>query len=226
MKILEINNLNYKNILTNISLSMNKGEILFFIGESGSGKTTLAKCIFGINTDYSGKITINGLDIKNTDIKKLSFIRSFVPQNSKLCIDPKYTVKKTISEAFDIHNIKYSEKDLIKLLNDVSLNEKYLNRNVNSLSGGERQRVLIARSLCLNPKILICDEPSSSLDTDTENELLELFKNLVEKKGLSLIWISHNITLAKKLANKIVVIYKGQIVDENHHYTKKLLNIF
>lgn len=225
MKIIEITNLkkyyslNNKNIkaVDDVSLVVEKSEILSIVGESGSGKTTLGKILSGISSKDFGNILIDNQKIDEYSKKELSKKIQMVYQETKSSLNPKMKIIDIIAEGMDIHKMYKSKKDreekVFKLMELVNLNKEYINKYPDNLSGGQRQRVVIARALAIEPKILVCDEPTSSLDVSVQSQIINLLKDLKEKKQLTIIFITHNLSIAKYLSDKIAVMYLGKIVE-------------
>lgn len=220
-----------------LTLTLYEGETLAIVGESGSGKTTLAKTIMGLTPPTAGDIHLNGVQIteRNQDFYKQI---QLVFQNPKEALSHRLTVCQLIKEPLDIQKIG-SETDrqtaVKKLLTEVELptNDAFLHKYPHQLSGGEAQRVVIARALALNPKILIADEPTSALDASIQAKVIKLLLNLQEGRGLSMLFITHDIALARKISDRLAVMKNGKIVEEGlthliiaaptQQYTQKLL---
>lgn len=225
MKIIEITNLkkyyytNNKNIkaVDDVSLVVERSEILSIVGESGSGKTTLGKILSGISSKDFGNILIDNHKIDEYSKKELSRKIQMIYQETKTSLNPKMKIIDIIAEGMDIHKMYNSKKDreekVFKLMELVNLNKEYINKYPGNLSGGQRQRVVIARALAIEPKILVCDEPTSSLDVSVQSQIINLLKDLKEKKQLTIIFITHNLAIAKYLSDKIAVMYLGKIVE-------------
>jgi microcin C transport system ATP-binding protein len=238
--------INNKNILKDISLSLAKGEIAAIVGESGSGKSILAKQILKIN-DISnltskGKILLNNIDLNNLDEKKLREIRgnkiSMIFQEPMTSLNPVHNIKKQINEIIFLHEKltkNQCEKKIKELLKIVGL--EYLNNRgkiyPHQLSGGERQRVMIAMAIACSPQLIIADEPTTSLDNKNSNNIIKLLKDIAKNQQISVIFISHDINLVKKIADKILVMHNGKIIESGSkkaifespktQYTKDLL---
>ncbi len=230
----------YITALNNVSFNVKQGEILGILGESGSGKSTLARILMGIQKPDSGKAYLLGEDIfsANGD-KRLKVLRDMqmIFQDPFGSLDPRMTVRRILTEPLSIHNI-YPENGvedfLINSLKEVGLSKDSLDKYPSEFSGGQRQRIGICRSLILNPKLIIADEAVSALDVSVQAQILELLINLKEKRGLSLIFISHDVAVVRQISDRIILLYHGNIVEElpadklltdaKHDYTKKLLN--
>jgi len=228
-----------------ISLELKRGEILGIVGESGSGKSTLAKTIIKLYEPDNGSIIFNNIDITKLPEKKLKYLRKdfqIVFQNPYSSLNPRMTVGEIISEPIIIYkkfeNLKLSKNEIkekvINLLEKVGLNKYHLNRYPHEFSGGQRQRISIARALALNPKLLICDEPISSLDVSIQSQILNLLLNIQASENLTYIFISHDLSVVKHFSDRVAVMYLGKIVEiapnmeifDNplHPYTKILLS--
>jgi len=209
------------------------------VGESGCGKTTLAKTILGFYNQDSGTLCFQNKDISNlrANRKVISKNIQIVFQNPYLSFDPRFTIFSTLFEALVQFNPMRKEKAMpiiSEKLNDVGLNEDYFFQYPHQLSGGELQRVSIARALMANPKLVVLDEPTSSLDVTTTIKIVSLLDRLKREFSLSYLFISHNLKLVKKIADFIFVMYDGQIVEYGpktevygnplHPYTKLLLD--
>ena len=239
-KILRIENLELsikgKHILQNISFKILEGETIGIIGQSGSGKTTISRCIIGFYKNYDGKIHYKGKEIKSINRYNLSKEIQLIFQDPYSALNPNIKIIDQIKQPMKVH-FKLSKDELnIKAydyLNKVKLKEDLYYKYPSELSGGERQRVVIARALCLKPKLIICDECVSALDKSIQFSILKLLDNLKKEMKLTYIFISHDLALVKIMSDKIIVLKDGQIVDENatnnlfknpKNYTKKLID--
>lgn len=230
-KIIKILNLNIslqnKKILKDISFYLEKGETVGIIGESGSGKTTLGKSILGLVKKESGEILI-----KTQENKKIQMIF----QNPYSSLDPKMNILKIVTLGMTVNGLyKKREKErAIKLLEMCGLSKDYIYRYPHELSGGEKQRVAIAKTLSTDPEILIADEPTSALDVTIQLKIIDLLNELKKKFNLSIIFISHDLKVIKKISDRIYIIFKGEILEFGNtedifispqtDYTKDLLN--
>ncbi len=198
--------------LDDVSFALEEFQTLGIVGESGSGKTTLAKIILNLIPASSGRIVFDPQKI--TNFRKDVQIIFQNPYNS---LNPKMRIKDTLSEPLLIHNIvsrKQIKTKLIDLLRAVGLDETILNRRPSEFSGGQRQRICIARALATEPKIVVLDEPISSLDLTVQVQMLDLFKELKEKFHLTYIFISHNLAVIKYIADTVIVMQNGRIVEQ------------
>ncbi len=215
-----------KRILNKMSFKLDKGETISVIGESGTGKSTLGFAVLGMigevseNSKVEGKIEIDGFDINKLDKEDLRKLRwkkvSIVMQNIDDALNPTITVYKQIEEVLDKQENR--NKKIIDILKkiDFPLNRK--DAYPHQLSMGERQKILIAMAFISNPEVVVLDEPTSSLDTETKNKIIAIIKKLSENKAVIL--LTHDISMAKKLSNRTLVLYGGTTVE--YAETKKL----
>ena len=232
----------------NVSLNISKGELLGIVGESGSGKTTLVRSIMGVNPPSaqisSGKIIYNNKTILDSED---DFITgdykwreiAFIPQSAMNSLDPVYRVIDQMREILIIRG-KYNKKDADKkseeLFKLVGLEKNRLRDFPHQFSGGMKQRVAIAMALALDPKIVIADEPVTALDVIVQRQILDLFNDLRDKLGLSIILVTHDVSVVAYLCQNVAVMYAGEVVErgavklilENpfHPYTMGLNNAF
>ena len=229
--------------LKGVSIEIAPGESVGLVGESGSGKTTLGRSLVGLETPTSGAIDIAGINaasfasMSNADRATTRRTIQMVFQDPYSTLNPRHSVRRSLSEAIrTAGRFTAAETDarIAELLREVGLPESYAERRPASLSGGERQRVAIARSLSVNPKILVCDEPVSALDVSVQAQILNLFKRLQLELGLSYLFITHDLAVVRQVAERIYVLYLGEIVEHGlaedvisrpqHPYTKRLIN--
>jgi oligopeptide/dipeptide ABC transporter ATP-binding protein len=207
--------------LEDASVEVGENESIGLVGESGSGKTTLARCIIGLETPTKGEIVIDGIPASNwaklskKDRNKLRSTVQIVFQDPYSSLNPMRTVGWTLSEAVTTHdpsakNVSIQVADLLK---SVGLPGSYAQRKPVALSGGERQRVAIARSLAVRPRILICDEPVSALDMSVQAQILNLFQELRRQRGLSYLFITHDLSIVRQIVEHVYVMFHGRIVE-------------
>ncbi len=256
MNILEINNLHTYfetkkgdiKAVNGVSLSVFEGKTLGVIGESGSGKSQTAMSILRLfeknQKIASGEIIFGGRDIGKISEKELRAIRgneiSMIFQEPMTSLNPVFTVKKQIAESLILHRgftKKDVEKEVIKLLESVKIPNpiETANRYPHQLSGGMRQRVMIAIALACNPKLLIADEPTTALDVTIGAQILALFKELQNERKTAVMFITHDLSIVRQIADDVAVLYCGQLVEQasadtifgdgnfSHPYTKALL---
>ncbi|MFC0558890.1 ABC transporter ATP-binding protein [Halalkalibacter alkalisediminis] len=232
--------------LDNISFRVKAGECLGIVGESGSGKSTLARVLLGLEPYNEGNLTFNGKPIAP---KKRALLRQYrksvqmIFQDSTSTLNPKLPIWKSILEPLD--NFKevtpsfltaegLSRKEMAEeLLALVGLDKQMVDRYPGELSGGQKQRVSIARALSIEPSLLVCDEPTASLDVTVQVQILRLLKDLQKKTNMTIIFISHDIRAVTFLCEKVIVLRNGSIVDQfqlaelyhkdRHSYTKALI---
>lgn len=239
----------YLPLVERISFSLKKGQTLGIVGESGCGKSLTGLSLLrlfppGI-THYQGEVFINGLSLFEIPEKELFKVRgkkvAIILQEPLTALNPVLTIEEQIEEVLKTH-FNFSKKErkerLYQLLSEVGISEPKLRAKCypHELSGGLRQRAMIAMALAGNPEILIADEPTTALDPTLQIQILELLKTLKEERGLTLLFITHDLVLVKYLADQIAVFYAGEIVEiapteilfQNplHPYTQTLISIF
>ena len=234
-------NSNVVKAVKNVNFSLGLGEILAIAGQSGSGKSTIAKLILRSIEPDSGKIYFEGKEILNDsdNLKKFRGQCQMVYQDPYDSMNPRMKVFDIVNEPLEIHNIGNKEerhKIVLETLKQVKLEpaEEIIGKFPHMLSGGQRQRVAIARALVTNPKVVIADEPVSMLDVSVRGEILELMSGIQKKKNISFIYITHDLATAKYFANKIIILYAGEIMESGqtrdiltnpkHPYTKALID--
>ena len=221
-------------ILKDITFDLEKNRTLGIIGESGSGKSTILGLIQGLLKIEEGKIIINSLDIKSISNFKLSSICQIIFQNVASCFNPRLSIEDILKEPLIIHKISNKNKRIFDVLDLVELPKNVLSRKHKELSGGQLQRINIARSLLLQPLILLCDEIVSSLDISIQAQVLNTLNLIKEELGMSIIFVSHDINVTKYMCDEIFVLKDGMIYDRfnsNNNdfsllkpYTKQLIN--
>ena len=226
-----------------VSLKLFKGEIFGLIGESGSGKTTLGKIAMKLYNQTEGKLVFNGEDITNCDKKRKELYRQQVQmifQDPYASMNPRFRIRDVLKEPLIIHRIKGSRKEhderIIKALKEVKLNppEEFMGRYPHMLSGGQRQRIATARTLILNPEIVVADEPVSMIDLSTRAEILHMMKDVQRELNLTYLYITHDLSTARYFTDRIAVMYLGRIMEMGkaddvidnpcHPYTRALIN--
>lgn len=223
----------------NISLDIQSGETIGLVGESGCGKSTLASIVADIISADSGKVMYNNKDIKKLNKEEYRDFRrnvQMVFQDSVSAINPRFTVERYMSEP--LRNFISKDKDYLNerintLLNKVGLNSSYIKKYPSQLSGGQKQRVAIARAISLEPNFLILDEVTSGLDVSIQAQVLNLLLDLKKDLNIGSIFISHDLGVVKYISDKVVVMYKGiimEVIDSNeinnalHPYTRLLID--
>lgn len=227
------------NACNNCTITVRGGEVVALIGQSGSGKTTLSSILSGILKQDTGKVYFKEKEVIGNNATSVIGGIQMIFQDPISSTDGLSTVLQIIKEPLDILKIGTKEnrkKQAIEALKWVELSEdeEFINKKCYTLSGGQRQRVAIARSLIMKPKLLIADEISSMLDPSTKANILRLLKGLQNSKGFSMIYITHDLSLARKIADRVYVMYKGEIIEKGSvmevfnnpklEYTKKLIH--
>ncbi len=226
--------------VNNVSFSLSKDEILAIAGQSGSGKSTIAKLILKAIEVDSGKIFFEGDEISDTpsDLKKLRMNCQMIYQDPYDSINPRMKIFDIINEPLEIHQVGTKEtrsEMVLDALRQVKLEpaQDIAKQYPHMLSGGQRQRIVIARALVVKPKVIIADEPVSMLDVSIRAEILELLNEIKKKNKISFIYITHDLATAKYFADRIIILYEGQIVETGniidvltkpqHPYTEALI---
>ena len=226
--------------VNNVSFSLSKDEILAIAGQSGSGKSTIAKLILKAIEVDSGKIFFEGDEISDTpsDLKKLRMNCQMIYQDPYDSINPRMKIFDIINEPLEIHRVGTKEtrsEMVLDALRQVKLEPApdIAKQYPHMLSGGQRQRIVIARALVVKPKVIIADEPVSMLDVSIRAEILELLNEIKKKNKISFIYITHDLATAKYFADRIIILYEGQIVETGniidlltnpqHPYTEALI---
>ena len=227
--------------VNDVSFKLYKGETLGLVGESGCGKSTLGNAIIQLDKATSGKILYKGIDItklSNSELKKLRKDIQIIFQDPYASLNPRISIGKAIMEPMKIHNLYHSDKErqekTIHILNRVGLSENHFNRYPHEFSGGQRQRIGIARTIALQPKLIICDESVSALDISVQAQVLNLLNELKDTFGFTYIFISHDLAVVKYMSDQLLVMNKGKIEElddadiiyntPKKDYTKKLIN--
>ena len=219
-----------------VTININKGEVLSLVGESGSGKTTFGRTISNLYQKSFGEILIEGKKIEDYSKLELTKKVQMIFQDPQASLNPRMTVGEIISEGMIIHKMYKNNEEMkvYELLELVGLNKEHINRFPHEFSGGQRQRIGIARALALEPEILVCDEPISALDVSIQAQVVNLLKDLQKKKGLTMIFIAHDLSMVKYISDRVAVMFRGKIVELGtpdevynnplHIYTKSLLS--
>lgn len=224
-----------------VSFTVKRGQTLGLVGESGCGKTTLGRTILRLLLPTSGSILFQGRDIMKLNRReRASFCRSvqIIFQDPYSSLNPRKTVSDLLGEALLVHGICRTELEKDRMVRDllsrVGLSHRYLNRYPHEFSGGQRQRIGIARAIALHPSLIVCDESVSALDVSVQAQVLNLMMDLRSEMSLSYIFIAHDLSVVKHIADTIAVMYLGEIVEigstqelflqPQHPYTQALLS--
>lgn len=251
--LVEINNLNMKYAvksgfsaknnefiyaLNNISLKIKKGEILGIVGESGCGKSTLGKCILRLENGYTGQIIFNGKDIyEESNLKNFRKSAQMIFQNPYASLNPRMKIYDILKEPLIVHGER-NENIIKEKINEVceltGIDKSALNYYPHEFSGGQRQRISIASAIILKPEFIVADEPVSALDVSIRAQIINLLKDLKEKLNLTILFISHDLSVVRHICDRTAVMYLGEIVEladneelfsnPKHPYTKALLS--
>ncbi|GDX20117.1 ABC transporter ATP-binding protein [Actinomycetes bacterium] len=226
--------------VSGISLDLIEGETLSVVGESGCGKSTLGKAILQLIPTTSGSVVFGGSDLTKLDkdaVRNLRPKMQMIFQDPISSLDPRFTVKQLVAEPLEIWSRGSSDERAFKvddLLNSVGIDPTIAgDRKAYEFSGGQCQRISIARSLALEPTLLICDEPVSALDVSIQAQILNLLQDMKERYGLTMMFISHDLSVVKAISTRILVMYLGKVCEiatpdslydsPKHHYTHALV---
>ena len=203
-----------------ISFDVKVGETFGIVGESGCGKSTMGKSVIRLIEPTDGKVILDGQDftaLKGKELKKARENIKLIFQDPYASLNPRMTVKDIIGEPIDIAKIYKTKKErddrIIEVMKQVGLNLDYLYRYPHEFSGGQRQRIGIARAIDLQPKLIICDEPVSALDVSIQAKIINLLKELQQKLGIAYIFISHDLSVVKHIADRVGVMYLGNMME-------------
>ena len=224
-----------------VSFSLERGKTLGVVGESGCGKSTLGRTILRLLEPTSGKVIFDGVDVaslKRNVMRKARKEMQIIFQDPFSSVDPRKTVYQIITESITTQKLltdkKQIEQRVLELMDTVGLAERLINTYPHELDGGRRQRIGIARALAMDPKFIVCDEPVSALDVSIQAQVLNLLRKLQRDRGLTYMFITHDLAVVHHLADEIAVMYLGRIVEKApadelfknplHPYTQALLS--
>ena len=228
--------------IDDISFDIYEGETFGLVGESGSGKSTTGRALLRLYQPTDGEILFEGKDIatltKGKELLEFRKEAQMIFQDPYASLDSRMKVRDIIAEGIDIHRLAATKEErnqmVDELLETVGLNREHANRYPHEFSGGQRQRIGIARALALNPKFIVCDEAISALDVSIQAQIVNLLKKLQKEKGLTYLFIAHDLSMVKYISDRIAVMYRGRIVEmgsaecvytnPQHAYTKSLLS--
>jgi oligopeptide/dipeptide ABC transporter ATP-binding protein len=221
-----------------VTLSVRRGETLGIVGESGCGKSTTARLMLKLLEPTAGTIRFEGRDITGLTPRQMRPLRremQMVFQDPYSSLNPRHTVGQIIGQPFAIHKTEGDTKALVRELMDrCGMNPEHYNRYPHEFSGGQRQRIGVARALALRPKLIVCDEPVSALDVSIQAQILNLLESLQTEFDLTYVFISHDLSVIRQIADRIAVMYLGRVVElaesealydlPRHPYTASLLS--
>ena len=226
--------------LDGVSFKLKRGETLGIVGESGCGKSTMGRAILRLHEPTSGEIQFEGnnlMKLNNKSLRKKRKDLQIIFQDPYGSLNQRMTVGAMLAEIVNTHKLvpkKEVDNYVYRVLEEVGLKKEHYYRFPHEFSGGQRQRVGIARALCVDPKLIVCDEAVSALDVSVQSQILNLLQRLKRERGLTYLFISHDLSVVKHISNRIAVMYLGKIVemadnkelfkDPKHPYTKALLS--
>ena len=218
-------------VLRDVSLTVGTGEVLGVVGESGSGKSTIGKAILRLIDSDCARMSFAGHDLTAIGPEKLRALRKdmqIIFQDPYASLDPRKTIRAALSEALDTHRLHVGdarEGRLAELLRMVGLEPSFLDRRPHEFSGGQRQRIGIARALAVEPKFIVCDEAVSALDVSIQAQVLNLLADLRATQGISLLFISHDLSVVRFISDRVMVLYLGRVMEtgpaEAVHFTPR-----
>ena len=225
--------------VNDVNLDIRKGEILGLVGESGSGKSTLGRSLLRLVPITSGTVDFDGIDVTSLHGRNLKNMRrrmQMIFQDPYASLNPRMSVYDTLAEPLLLHSIENKKsvaQGVLKLMDNVGLARNFVRKYPHEFSGGQRQRIAIGRALATRPEFIVADEPVSALDVTIQAQILDLMLDLSKEYGLTMLFVSHDLAVVKHIADRIVVLFKGEIVEQGtgvelfenpqQEYTRQLL---
>jgi oligopeptide/dipeptide ABC transporter ATP-binding protein len=219
-----------------VSFSVDRGQTVALVGESGCGKSTTARAVLQLIEPTSGSVRFDGEELTNARTERLRELRremQIVFQDPYASLNPRMTVRNILTEPYKIHGIDPGDR-VSELLSLVGLAPEHENRYPHEFSGGQRQRVGIARAIALDPRLVVCDEPVSALDVSIQAQVLNLLEDIQDRLGLAYLFIAHDLSVVRHIADRVCVMYLGAVVEEaatddvfefpSHPYTQALIS--
>jgi ABC-type glutathione transport system ATPase component len=221
-----------------VSFSVRRGETLGIVGESGSGKSTTIRCVARLEQPTSGRVVFEGRELTGMRMRELRRARrrmSMIFQDPYGSLNPRHDVERILGEPLELRGMEGAARRTRtrELLELVGLDPACVERRPDEFSGGQRQRLGIARSIALEPELILCDEPVSSLDVSVQAQILNLLEDLQEQLGLTYVFVSHDLGVVRHMADRVIVMRRGEIVEQgeidavydapSHPYTRELL---
>ena len=231
-------NKQYVQAVDDVSFAIRKGETLGLVGESGCGKTTVGRTLLHLYKPTGGEFYFDGELVTDKNIHSLRKEMQMVFQDPYSSLNPRMTVEDIIGEPLDVHKLYSNKKErhemIMDLMETVGLNADHATRYAHEFSGGQRQRIGIARALAVDPKFIVCDEPVSALDVSIQAQVVNMFEDLQKERGLSYLFIAHDLLVVQHISDRIAVMYLGHMMEladadelmDNpiHPYTQSLLS--
>lgn len=220
-KYFPIDKTHFVRAIDGVNLSVNKGEILGLVGESGSGKSTIAFTVLGMYSPTSGQIIFDGEDVGLSKKRSMKFKKSvqIVFQDPGSSLNPFQDIRQILSLPLIVHNIapkKQIDKKILEVLEMVELPKNFISKSPNSIGAGEKQLVSIARALCCDPKFVILDEPTSSLDVSIQAKIINMLLKIYKKRSMTYMLITHDLSLMFNLSTRVAILYLGKICEIAH----------
>jgi ABC-type glutathione transport system ATPase component len=225
--------------VNDVSFTIEKGEVLGLVGESGSGKSTIGRSLLRLVPVTSGSVNFDGVEVtrlQGGELKNMRRRMQMIFQDPYASLNPRMSVYDTLAEPLLLHaieNRKTVEQGVLKLMDDVGLARNFVRKYPHEFSGGQRQRIAIGRALASRPEFIVADEPVSALDVTIQAQILELMLELGQEYGLTMLFVSHDLAVVRHIADRILVLYKGEIVEQGtgralfenprEDYTRQLL---